>query len=124
MQSPAGQMGGYVTDQTGAVVPNVQVTVTSSDNGMSRSTVTDSAGHWAVLGLPSGNYKVKLDSSGFRTSVNNIRYDSSQPSMFGGVLSVGAATETVEVTAEAPMINTSDEFLSSLDNGEAGTTAK
>jgi hypothetical protein len=114
IQSPAGQMGGYVTDQTGAVVPNVQVTVTSSDNGMSRSTVTDSAGHWAVLGMPSGNYKVKLDSSGFKTSVNNVRYDSSQPSMFGGVLSVGATTETVEVTAEAPMINTSESSLSSL----------
>jgi hypothetical protein len=114
IQSPAGQMGGYVTDQTGAVVPNVQVTVTSSDNGMSRSTVTDSAGHWAVLGMPSGNYKVKLDSSGFKTSVNNVRYDSSQPLMFGGVLSVGATTETVEVTAEAPMINTSESSLSSL----------
>ena len=114
MQSPAGQMGGYVTDQTGAVVPNVQVTVTSSDNGISRSTVTDSAGHWAVPGLPSGSYKVKLDSSGFRTSVNNVRYDSSQPSMFGGALSVGAATETVEVTAEAPMVNTSESSVSSL----------
>ena len=114
MQSPAGQMGGYVTDQTGAVVPNVQVTVTSSDNGISRSTVTDSAGHWAVPGLPSGSYKVKLDSSGFRTSVNNVRYDSSQPSMFGGALSVGAATETVEVTADAPMVNTSESSVSSL----------
>jgi len=114
IQSPAGQMGGYVTDQTGTVVANVQVTVTSSDNGMSRSTVTDSAGHWTVLGLPSGNYKVKLDSTGFKTSVNNVRYDSSQPSMFGGVLSVGATSETVEVTAEAPMINTSDSSVSSL----------
>jgi hypothetical protein len=114
IQSPAGQMGGYVTDQTGAVVPNVQVTVTSSDNGMSRSTVTDSSGHWAVLGMPSGNYKVKLDGRGFKTSVNNVRYDSGQPSMFGGVLSVGATTESVEVTAEAPMINTSESSLSSL----------
>lgn len=114
MQSPAGQMGGYVTDQTGAVVPNAQVTVTSSDNGMSRSTVTDSAGHWAILGMPSGNYKVKLDSRGFKTSVNNIRYDSSQPSMFGGVLGVGATTESVEVTAEAPTINTSESSVSSL----------
>jgi carboxypeptidase family protein len=114
IQSPAGQMGGYVTDQTGAVVQNAQVTVTSSDNGMSRSTMTDSAGHWTVLGMPSGNYKIKLDSGGFKTSVNNIRYDSSQPSLFEAVLSVGAATETVEVTASAPMLNTSETSLSSL----------
>ena len=117
MQSPAGQMGGFVTDQTGAVVQNAQVTVTSSDNGISRSTVTDSAGHWTVLGLPSGSYKLKVESRGFRTNVENIRYDSSQPSMFGGVLNVGAATETVEVSAEAPMINTSSASLSSTVDG-------
>jgi hypothetical protein len=106
IHSPAGQMGGYVTDPSGAVVQNAQVTVTSSDNGMSRSTVTDSNGHWTVLGLPSGNYKVKLESSGFKTNVANLRYDSSQPSMYGGVLNVGGTAETIEVTAEAPMINT------------------
>jgi hypothetical protein len=117
MQTPAGQMGGFVTDQTGAVVQNAQVTVTSSDNGISRSTVTDSAGRWTVLGLPSGNYKLKVESRGFRTNVENIRYDSSQPSMFGGVLNVGAATETVEVSAEAPMINTSTASLSSTGDG-------
>ena len=114
IQSPAGQMGGYVTDQSGAVIANAQVTVTSSDNGTSRSTATDSSGHWTVLGIPSGNYKVKLESRGFKTSVNNVRYDSSQPSMFGGVLSVGGTAETVEVTAEAPMINTSESSLTSL----------
>jgi len=107
MQSPAGQMGGYVTDPSGAVVANAQVTVTSSDNGMSRSTLTDSNGHWTVLGLPSGNYKVTLDSRGFKINESNIRYDSSQPSMYQGVLSVGTVAETVEVTADAPMVNTS-----------------
>jgi hypothetical protein len=104
-------MGGYVTDATGAVIANAQITVTSSENGMSRSAVTDSSGHWTILGLPSGNYKIKLDSRGFKTSVNNVRYDSSQPSMFGGVLNVGAATETVEVTASAPMLNTESSMV-------------
>jgi hypothetical protein len=117
IQSPAGQMGGYVTDPSGAVVANAKVTVTSSDNGMSRSTVTDSSGHWTVVGLPSGNYKVKLESSGFKTSVNNIRYDSSQPSMFDGMLNVGATMETIEVSAEAPMVNTSTASLSSTVDG-------
>jgi hypothetical protein len=116
IQSPAGQMGGYVTDSSGAVVQNAQVTVTSSDNGMSRSTVTDSSGHWTVLGLPSGNYKVKLESSGFKTNVANLRYDSSQPSMYSGVLNVGGTAETIEVTAEAPMINT-ETSVSSLPVG-------
>ncbi|HXJ86838.1 MAG TPA: carboxypeptidase-like regulatory domain-containing protein [Candidatus Binatia bacterium] len=111
MQSPAGQMGGYVTDQTGAVVAGAQVTIVSSDTGMSRSTTTDANGHWTILGLPSGNYKVKLESRGFKTSENNVRYDATQPSVYGGILSVGVATETVEVTAESPMVNTSTSLV-------------
>jgi hypothetical protein len=115
MQSPAGQIGGYVTDQSGAVVAGAQVTVTSSDTGMSHSTATDANGHWTMLGLPSGNYKLKLEGRGFNTSVNNIRYDATQPSMYGGVLSVGATTETIEVTATAPQLETS---LSSVEELE------
>jgi hypothetical protein len=114
MQSPAGVMGGYVTDPSGAVVSGAQVTVTSSDNGMSHSTVTDTNGHWTMLGLPSGSYKVKLESRGFRTNENNIRYDATQPSMYGAALSVGATTESIEVTAEAPTINTQTAELSSI----------
>jgi len=111
MQSPAGQMGGYVTDQSGAAVSGSQVTITSSDNGMSRTTNSDSAGHWMVMGLPSGNYKLKIDSPGFKTTAENIRYDANQPSLFGGVLSVGAATEMVEVTVEAPVMNTTSSMI-------------
>jgi hypothetical protein len=67
------------------------------------------------MGLPSGNYKVKLDGRGFKINESNIRYDSSQPSMYQGMLSVGAATETVEVTADAPILNTENATLSSLN---------
>jgi hypothetical protein len=63
------------------------------------------------MGLPSGNYKVKLEDGGFKTNVSNIRYDATQPSMYQGVLSVGGATETVEVTADAPMINSSTSLV-------------
>jgi hypothetical protein len=63
------------------------------------------------MGLPSGNYKVKLEDGGFKTNVSNIRYDATQPSMYQGVLSVGGATETVEVTADAPMVNSSTSLV-------------
>jgi hypothetical protein len=112
LQSPAGQMGGYVYDPSGAAIANTQVTIMSTDNGISRSTVTDSNGHWTVLGMPSGNYKVRLDGSGFKSSVNNIRYDSTQPSNFEGVLSVGATTETIEVRAEAVNVESTSSELS------------
>ena len=111
-QTPAGQMGGYVTDPSGAVVANTQITVTSTDNGTSRNTVTDSSGHWVVMGLPSGSYKVKVEHAGFRTSMNNIQYNSNEPSMYGFSLNVAAATETVEVSATAPQIDTTSSSTS------------
>jgi hypothetical protein len=106
IQFPAGQMGGSVTDPNGAAVSNARVTITSSGTGISRSVVTDSAGQWMQLGLPSGNYQVKVESQGFKSMSTNVNYDTSQPSMFGSVLNVGAASETVEVSAEATLMNT------------------
>jgi hypothetical protein len=107
IQFPAGQMGGFVADQSGAVVSNARVTITSTATGISRSTVTDSAGQWMQLGLPSGNYQVKVENQGFRANSSNVNYDSNQPSMFGNVLSVGSVSEVVEVTAESSVVNTS-----------------
>ncbi len=116
VQFPAGQMGGFVTDQTGAVVPNARVTITSTATGISRSGVTDSAGQWMQMGLPSGNYNVKVDSPGFRASSTNVNYDSSQPSMFGSILNVGSTSEVVTVEATSSMVNTDMARLSSGRN--------
>jgi len=81
---------------------------------MSRRTVTDANGHWTMLGLPSGNYKVKLESRGFRANENNTRYDATQPSLYAGVLSVGSTSETIEATAVAPTLNTETAAVESL----------
>jgi hypothetical protein len=93
-----GQMAGYVVDASGAVVPNVQITITAA-NGASRTATTDSQGRWLIAGLPSGNYKARADASGFKSSAFNLNYNAGQPSMYDFPLSVGAAAETVEVGA-------------------------
>jgi hypothetical protein len=99
MKQPAlpGQMAGYVTDPSGAVIPNVQITITA-DNGASRTATTDSQGRWLIAGLPSGNYKARADASGFKSSAFNLNYNAGQPSMYDFRMNLGAATETVEVT--------------------------
>jgi hypothetical protein len=114
MQVLPGQMGGYVTDPSGAIVPNARITVTSIENGLSRSAESDAAGRWVIAGLPSGGYRVLAESSGFRTSVYNVNYSASQPSVYNFSLNVGSVSETVEVTASTPMVETSS---SSLSNG-------
>ncbi len=102
-----GQMGGYVTDPTGAAVPNARVTITSTSNGATRTATTDASGRWLIGGLGSGNYKAKTEAQGFQSSVLNLNYDANRPSMYGFQLNLGTVSETVEVTASAPQVERS-----------------
>jgi len=106
LESDPGQMGGYVVDPTGAVVPNARVTITSPDNGRARTITTDGQGHWVAAAMPSGNFKARVEMAGFRTSIFNLNYDASQPSAYNFPISVASTSEVVEVTAQAAQIQT------------------
>jgi Carboxypeptidase regulatory-like domain len=101
--APPGQMGGYVTDPSGAVIPNARVTVTAS-NGASLTATTDGAGRWVISGLGSGNFKAKAEMPGFQTSMFNLNYDAGQPSSYNFPLSISSAAETVEVSDQMAQI--------------------
>jgi len=111
-----GQMSGYVVDPSGAVIPNSRVTITSQDTGATRTALTDSQGHWVLAGLPSGNYKAQADATGFKSSIFNLHYDADQPSLYNFSLNVGAAMETVEVTATAVQLQTENASVSTVMN--------
>jgi len=106
MEAFPGQMGGYVTDPSGAVVPNARVTITSTNNGATRTATTDASGRWLIGRLGSGNYKAKTEAPGFQASVLNLNYDANQASMYNFPLNVGTVSETVEVSAAAPQMAT------------------
>lgn len=99
-----GQMGGYVVDATGAAIPNTHITVTGASG--TTSTVTDSEGRWLIAGLPSGNYKAQAAASGFKTLARDFNYDSNQSSLYVFPLSIGNVSETVEVSAANPTVQT------------------
>jgi Carboxypeptidase regulatory-like domain len=115
-QMPPGQMGGVVTDPSGAIIANARVTITSNENGTNRTVLTDSRGQWMVLGLPSGSYKAQADIAGFKTSIFNLNYDAEQPSMYRFGMSVAAANEVVEVSAQAAQVETQTAMI----GGETG----
>ena len=94
-----GQLGGIIVDPSGAVVSNARVTVTQVDTGAVRNVVTDSAGRWLVSNLSSGRVKVAANAAGFNQYVVQGNYDGSRPTPFNFALKLGAATETVEVSA-------------------------
>jgi len=95
-----GQIGGVIADPSGAVVPNVRVTVSDPATGFSMTTRSDQQGRWAVSNVPTGQIKIKAEASGFKAVERQAVYDSSRPSTYSFRLDVGALNETVEVTAQ------------------------
>jgi hypothetical protein len=116
LRAPAmpGQMSGYVYDPSGAVIANARITVTS-DNGSTRGAITDRQGRWLIPGLPSGNYQAKAEMNGFKTSVFNLNYDNTQPSMYDFRLSVGGVSETVMVQAQTMQLETMSSSISAVE---------
>lgn len=105
-QAAPGQISGYVVDPSGAVVSNARITITPSQAGGNATAVTNSQGAWLIAGLPSGSYRAQAEAPGFKTSVLDLNYDASQPSMFSFTLSPGDVSETVEVSSAQLQLQT------------------
>lgn len=105
-----GAINGSVTDPQGAVVPNATVTVTNLGTNAVVTINTASDGGYRVTNLQPGNYSVEITASGFTTTkVASVAVEVGQSTPVDAALTVGpASTTTVEVTADAPVINTSD----------------
>jgi hypothetical protein len=112
-QASAG-MTGTITDSSGAVVPNANVTVTSQATTVSDKTVSSSAGTYSFRGLPPGKYKVTVEASGFKTGVqDNVAVEVSTTPTVNITLATGAASETVQVTADQVSLNTTQPEMGS-----------
>jgi hypothetical protein len=108
-----GTIRGTVKDSSGAVVANASVTILDAQTGATRQTKTNSGGDYQMFGLPSGNYRVKIAAPGMSTEdITGIVLNGSDVKTANAVLKVSTATESVEVTAEAPIINASDQTIS------------
>ena len=106
---------GTITDETGAVVPDVAVTVTNIATGVSSHAVTASVGTYTITDLIPGAYTVKLEKKGFRTWVlNNVYVDVSKFATADAVLEVGNIAQTVEVTATPIALETTQPQLGTV----------
>ncbi|HTK25226.1 MAG TPA: carboxypeptidase-like regulatory domain-containing protein, partial [Pyrinomonadaceae bacterium] len=104
-----GGINGKITDPQGAIVPNASVTITNTGTN---STVTVNAtddGTYKVTNLQPGKYRVEASVSGFAPAkAENIVVEVGQSTTVDMPLTLGTATAEVQVTAEAPVINTND----------------
>src|SRR5437899_960711 len=101
------QINGTVKDQSGAVLPGVEITATQTDTGISRTAVTDEMGSYILPNLPVGPYKLEAALAGFRTYVQTgiVLQVNSNP-LINPMLSVGQVSEQVEVQANAALVET------------------
>ena len=108
-----GTIVGVVTDATGAVVPNAKVVTLDLGTNSTLETKTNSQGEYRVFGLSAGSYQVSISAPGMSTTkVTGVRVNGSDTVSANAVLKVESTAQAVEVTAQAPLINTEDQTIS------------
>ena len=101
------QLSGRVTDTSGGVLPGVTVTVTQTDTGFTRTTVTDESGGYVLPNLPLGPYRLEAMLAGFRTfAQTGIVLQVGATPAINVTLGLGELAETVTVEAAAPLVDT------------------
>jgi outer membrane receptor protein involved in Fe transport len=107
-QQGRGTIVGTVTDTTGASVPNAKITVTSVSTNLEYPTTTSTEGYYTVPNLLVGEYRVTAAYEGMKTVVRgNVILEVDQRAQVDFQLAPGAITESVEVLAQAPLVDTS-----------------
>jgi len=118
-----GSISGTAVDQNNAVIPGATVKATNNNTGAILKTTTDSSGSFRFSLIPAGIYKVETSATGFQTSVQNtVEVSAGRDSSVSMKLTVGEATTTIEVTAESPLIDTTQSQVTNTFNNAAITT--
>src|SRR5437870_687679 len=121
-QSTGGRILGRVADPTGAVLANVKVTLANEATGVARDTKTNASGDYNFLEVVPGNYTAEFEQSGFKKNVQkNVTVEVNQVVTLNSTLQPGGAKEVVEVTSEAPLVDTTSTQLGAVVNERAVT---
>ena len=114
-QLPTATILGSVKDSSGAVIPGAALTAKNSSTGLTRTTVSAADGSYRFPALPVGPYEITAERTGFETEVRRgLNLAVSEEAVLNFTLQVGAVEQTVAVTAEAPLVNTTSGSLGGL----------
>src|SRR5205809_2284955 len=106
-QGSTGTISGVVHDSSGAVIPGVTVTAKHIESGLTRSAVSRETGGYIFQLLPVGAYEITTELPGFKQEIRRgINLVVGQEAVVNLTLEVGTVAETVTVTGEAPIVNT------------------
>src|SRR5690242_11915582 len=115
-----GYISGTVVDKSGAAVAGAEVVIANASGSFTRTTSTNNDGAYTVAGLPGGTYNVTVSAKGFQKyTAQNVKLDVAERGRVDIQLTVGAVTETVEVTGEAvAQVETTSSDLTSTVTGK------
>ena len=101
----AGTIQGTITDKSNAVVSGAQIVATFKATGVTRTATTSDSGTYRFDLVQAGTYEVKVTKQGFATVLQNAEVQVGQSATVNVALSPGAATEVVEVSAQAVIVD-------------------
>jgi hypothetical protein len=111
-QGNFGRIVGTVTDQTGGYIVGATVTVTDPSRGLSQTLTTDADGAYVAINLIPGTYTVRAEIKGFKAfERKNIIVQVAKDTRVDPILQTGSQTETITITEEVPMVDTTSTTL-------------
>jgi hypothetical protein len=117
-QTGAASITGIVHDQSGAAAPGVTVTATNNATNVNYTAVSNQAGNYIVPSVPVGTYIIRAELSGFKTATTRpITLEAKQIARLDLKMEVGGIQDTVEVTAEAPVLQTESATVGEVISG-------
>src|SRR3954465_10620914 len=119
-QGTSGRITGHSSDPSGAVLTNVMITATNQATGVGRSTQSNESGDYTFLDLPVGTYSLTFELSGFKKNIRrDVSLDVNQVITLNVTMQLGATQEVVDVTSEAPLVETSSTQMGAVVNERA-----
>jgi Carboxypeptidase regulatory-like domain len=116
-QGANGRILGRVADPSGAVLAGAKITLTNEATGISRDALTNESGDYNLVNVVPGTYTVQFELTGFKKNVQKgVIVDVNQVVTLNSALQIGGSQEVVDVTSEAPQVDTSSTQLGAVIN--------
>src|SRR5271169_4398376 len=116
-QGASGRILGRVADPSGAALSAVKITLTNEATGISRDAKSNDSGDYSFVEVAPGTYTVQFELTGFKKNIQkSVIVDVNQVVTLNSTLQIGGSQETVEVTSEAPQVDTSSTQLGAVIN--------
>jgi Carboxypeptidase regulatory-like domain len=116
-QGASGRVLGRVSDPSGAVLAAAKITLTNEATGISRDALTNDSGDYSFVDVAPGTYTVQFELTGFKRNVQkSVIVDVNQVVTLNSTLQIGGSQETIEVTSEAPQVDTTSTQLGAVIN--------